>query len=64
MADKSGPTSESLSQQYRARAEESRAKAQMFRDPKARARMLDLASEYERKANQAEALESQKPKNK
>ena len=64
MADKSGPTSESLSQQYRARAEECRAKAQMFRDPKARARMLDLASEYERKANQAEALESQKPKNK
>jgi len=63
MADKSGPTSESLSQQYRARAEEFRAKAQMFRDPKARARMLDLASEYERKANQAEALESQKPKN-
>ena len=63
MADKSGPTSESLSQQYRARAEECRAKAQMFRDPKARARMLDLASEYERKANQAEALESQKPKN-
>jgi hypothetical protein len=63
MADKSGPTSESLSQQYRARAEECRTKAQMFRDPKARARMLDLASEYERKANQAEALESQKPKN-
>jgi hypothetical protein len=64
MADKSGPTSESLSQVYRARAEECRTKAQMFRDPKARARMLDLASEYERKANQAEALESQKPKNK
>jgi hypothetical protein len=59
MADKSGPISESLSQQYRARAEECRTKAQMFRNPKARARMLDLASEYERKAKQAEASEIQ-----
>jgi hypothetical protein len=64
MADKSGPTSESLSQQYRARAEECRTKAQMFRDPKARARMLDLAAEYERKAKQAEASEIQRPENK
>jgi hypothetical protein len=63
MADKSGPTSESLSQQYRARAEECRTKAQMFRDPKARARMLDLASEYERKALREETLEAKKPKN-
>ena len=31
----------------------------MFRNPKARARMLDLASEYERKAKQAEAPEIQ-----
>ena len=36
MADKSGPTFRSLSQQYRERAEECRTKAQMFRDPKAR----------------------------
>jgi hypothetical protein len=63
MADKSGATSESLSQQYRARAEECRTKAQMFRDPKARARMLDLASEYERKALREETLEAKKPKN-
>jgi hypothetical protein len=37
---------------------------QMFRDPKARARMLDLAAEYERKAKQAEASEIQRPENK
>lgn len=49
--------SESLSQQYRARAEQCRAKAQTFRDPKARAPMLDVAAEYERKAKQAEASE-------
>jgi len=36
--------SESLSQQYRARAEQCCAKAQTFRDPKARARMLDVAA--------------------
>ena len=47
----------SLSQQYRARAEECRIRAQAFRDPKARARMLDVAAEYERKAKQAEASE-------
>jgi hypothetical protein len=64
MADKSGPTSESLSQQYRARAEECRTRAQAFRDPKARARMLDVAAEYERKAKQAEASEIQKPQDK
>ena len=34
----------------------------MFRDPKARARMLDLAAEYERKAKQAEASEFNGPK--
>jgi hypothetical protein len=59
MAEKSGPISESLSQQYRARAEECRSKAQMFRNPKACVRMLDPASEYERKAKQAEAPEIQ-----
>ena len=61
---KSGQTSESLSQQYRARAEQCRTKAQMFRDLKARARMLELAAEYERKAKQAEASEIQKPQDK
>ena len=58
----SGPTS--LSQQYRARAEECRTKAQTFRDPKARARMLDVAAEYERKAKQVGALEVKQPENK
>jgi hypothetical protein len=48
---------EPLSQEYRRRAEECRSKAQTFRDPKARARMLDVAAEYERKSRQAEALE-------
>ena len=38
--------------------------AQAFRDPKARARMLDVAVEYERKAKQTEASEIQKPQNK
>jgi hypothetical protein len=36
----------------------------MFRDLKARARMLELAAEYERKAKQAEASEIQKPQDK
>lgn len=58
----SGPTS--LGQQYRARAEECRTKAQTFRDPKARARMLDVAAEYERKAEQADALDFKQPENK
>jgi hypothetical protein len=44
-----------VSQQYRTRAIECRTKAQTFRDPKARARMLEVAAEYERKADQAEA---------
>jgi len=48
-----------LSQQYRTRAEECRRKAETFRDPKARARMLDVAAEYDRKAEQAEASEVQ-----
>jgi hypothetical protein len=48
---------EPLSQEYRRRSEECRSKAQTFRDPKARARMLNVASEYDRKSRQAEALE-------
>jgi hypothetical protein len=53
-----------VSQQYRTRAIECRTKAQTFRDPKARARMLEVAAEYERKADQAGTLETQKPQNK
>ena len=55
---------DTVSQQYRTRATECRTKAQMFRDPKARARMLEVAAEHERKADQAEARETQKPQNK
>jgi hypothetical protein len=54
---------ETLNQQYRMRAEECRRRAATFRDPKARLRMLDLASEYESKAKQAEAREDQERKN-
>jgi len=53
---------EPLSQEYRKRAEECRRKAETFRDPKARARMLDVAAEYERKSKQAEALEGRQDK--
>ena len=63
MATKSMTTSESLGQQYRAQAEQCRARAQTFVDPKARARMLDVAAEYERKAKQAEASEIQRSEN-
>lgn len=45
------------SQRYRARADECRAKADTFRNPKARAQMLKLAADYDRKAVQAEAFE-------
>jgi hypothetical protein len=48
----------SLSHQYRTRGEECRRKAEAFRDPKARARMLEVAAEYERKAKQAEVAEA------
>lgn len=34
------------SQRYRARADECRLKARSFRDPKARAQMLNLAADY------------------
>ena len=51
------------SQRYRARAEECRLKAQSFRDPKARAQMLQLAADYDRKAVQAETFEVKQTKN-
>ena len=47
----------SLSQRCRALAEECRSKAQSFRNIKPRTQMLQLASDYERKANLAETLE-------
>jgi hypothetical protein len=46
------------SQQFRARAEEFRLQAETFRDPKARAQMLNLAANYERWAIRAEELET------
>ena len=52
-----------LSEQYRARAEECRRKAEMFKNTTARTRMLDLAAEYERKAREAAAKEIQKSEN-
>ena len=48
------------SRRYRDRAEECRVQAQLFRDPKARAQMLQLAADYERKARQVEAFEKTK----
>ena len=45
------------SQQFRTRAEECRFEAGIFRDPKARAQMLQLADSYDRKAIQAEEIE-------
>lgn len=47
----------SLSQRCRALAGECRWKAQAFRNIKPRTQMLQLAADYERKANLAEALE-------
>jgi hypothetical protein len=46
----------SLSQRCRALAEQS--KAQSFRNVKPRTQMFQLAADYERKANLAEALET------
>jgi hypothetical protein len=48
----------SLSQRCRALAEECRSKAQSFRNVKPRTQMFQLAADYERKANLAEALET------
>jgi len=45
------------SQRYRALAEECLKKAQSFRDARARAQMLKLADEYERKAKEAASSE-------
>jgi len=50
-------------QRYRARAEQCRAQAKSFRDPKARTQMLQLAADYDRKAVQADALENKESKN-
>jgi hypothetical protein len=47
-----------LSERCRALAEECRSKAQSFRNIKPRAQMLQLASDYDRKANLAGALET------
>jgi hypothetical protein len=58
----SGPTS--LSQQYRARAEECRTKAQTFRAQRRVRELLDVAAKYERKAEHADALEIKQSKNK
>ena len=48
----------SLSQRCRALAEQCRSKAQSFRNVKPRTQMLQLAADYEHKANLAEALET------
>jgi hypothetical protein len=48
----------SLSQRCRALAGECRSKAQSFRNVKPRTQMLQLAADYERKANLAEDLET------
>jgi hypothetical protein len=48
------------SEGYRARAKECRAKAQTFRDQKARTQMLQLAADYERKALQAEEYSAER----
>jgi len=48
------------SQKYYSRAEECRAKARSFRNPRARAQMFNIAADYERKARQAEQLETLK----
>jgi len=48
----------SLSQRCRALAEKCRSKAQSFRNVKPRTQMFQLAADYERKANLAEALET------
>ena len=48
----------SLSERCRALAEQCRSKAQSFRNVKPRTQMLQLAADYEHKANLAEALET------
>ena len=46
-----------FSQYYRTRAEDCRARGNLFRDPAARAEMFKLAAEYDLKAKEAEAGE-------
>jgi hypothetical protein len=46
-----------FSQYYRTRAEDCRARGNLFRDPTARAEMFKLATEYDLKAKEAEAAE-------
>ena len=58
-----GPPGLSPSQRYRARADECRAKAQLFRDPKARAQMLQIAADNDRKAVQANEFGPHERKN-
>lgn len=48
----------SQGQKYRACAKECRRQAESFRDRTARARVLQIAADYERKAKQAEAFAS------
>ena len=48
---------------HRARAEECRIQAELFRDPKVRTQMLQLAADYDRKAEQVEAIEGSRTKN-
>jgi len=47
-----------VSRQYYARADECRAQAELFRDPKARAQVLQLAASYDCKARLAEKFEN------
>ena len=47
-----------FSQYYRTRAEDCRARGNLFRDPAARAEMFKLAIEYDLKAKEAEAVPS------
>ena len=51
-----------VSRRYRARAEECRLQALLFRDENAQAQMLQSAADYDRKAAQAEAFEVKEPK--
>ena len=47
---------------HRARAEECRIQAEVISRPEARTQILQLAADYDRKAEQVEAIEVQKPK--
>ena len=55
----SGAKTITFSQYYRTRAEDCRARGNLFRDPAARAGMFKLAIEYDLKAQEAEAAEKQ-----